>query len=216
MVINNQSNTFSVLDGNGDGTFAKSRDFIAGNAPLAAVAGDFYGSGHVDLAIINHASQTVSLPGGNGDGTFKAARSYVSGQQPTSIASGILNGGKTQGLVVANYCGSDLTCASAGNVAVFLADASGAYRLSSTYMVGAGPVSVALADLNGDKNLDIVVANRLDKTVFIKGDQRAKYEIVLEVVQNLQAAGVDMVGLLTEQQQEKGKSESQAAAPAGQ
>jgi len=33
--------------------FAKSRDFIAGNAPLAAVAGDFYGSGHVDLAIIN-------------------------------------------------------------------------------------------------------------------------------------------------------------------
>ncbi|HUD12231.1 MAG TPA: Ig-like domain repeat protein [Terracidiphilus sp.] len=167
VVINNQSNTFSVLDGNGDGTFAKSRDFIAGNAPLAAVAGDFYGSGHVDLAIINHSSQTVSIPGGNGDGTFKAARSYVSGQQPASIASGILNGGKTQGLVVANYCGSDLTCASAGNVAVFLPDASGAYRLSSTYTVGAGPVSVALADLKGDKNLDIVVANRLDKTVTV-------------------------------------------------
>jgi len=61
-----------------------------------------------------------------------------------------------------------------------------------------------------------LLTNRLDKTVFIKGDQRAKYEVVLEVVQNLQAAGVDMVGLLTEQQQEKGKSESQTAAPAGQ
>ena len=167
VVINNQSNTFSVLDGNGDGTFAKSRDFVAGNAPLAAVAGDFYGSGHVDLAIINHSSQTVSIPGGNGDGTFKAARSYVSGQQPVSIASGVLNGGKTQGMVVANYCGSDLSCASAGNIAVFLPDASGAYRLSSTYTVGAGPVSVALADVNGDKNLDIVAANRLDKTVTV-------------------------------------------------
>ena len=61
-----------------------------------------------------------------------------------------------------------------------------------------------------------LLTNRLDKMVFIKGDQRAKYEVVLEVVQNLQAAGVDQVGLLTEQLQEKGKSESQSAAPSGQ
>ena len=61
-----------------------------------------------------------------------------------------------------------------------------------------------------------LLSGRLDKTVFIKGDQRAKYEVVLEVVQNLQAAGVDQVGLLTEQLQDKGKSESQSAAPAGQ
>jgi len=61
-----------------------------------------------------------------------------------------------------------------------------------------------------------LLANRLDKMVFLKGDQRAKYEVVLEVVQNLQAAGVDQVGLLTEQLQEKGKSEAAAAAPAGQ
>jgi len=61
-----------------------------------------------------------------------------------------------------------------------------------------------------------LLANRLDKMVFIKGDQRAKYEVVLEVVQNLQAAGVDQVGLLTEQLQDKGKSESQSAAPSGQ
>ena len=53
-----------------------------------------------------------------------------------------------------------------------------------------------------------LLANRLDKMVFIKGDQRAKYEVVLEVVQNLQAAGVDQVGLLTEELQDKGKSES--------
>ncbi len=52
--------------------------------------------------------------------------------------------------------------------------------------------------------------------VFLKGDQRAKYEVVMEVVANLQAAGVDQVGLLTEQLQDKGKSESAAAAPTGQ
>ena len=167
VVINKSSNTFSILGGNGDGTFKSSLDFVAGNAPLAAVAGDFYGNGHVDLAIINHASQTVSVPPGNGDGTFKAARSYAAGVQPVSVASGNLNGGRVPALVVANYCGSDPTCGTAGSVAVFLADDKGAYRLSSTYQVGAGPVSVALADVNGDRNLDIVALNRLDKTASV-------------------------------------------------
>ena len=167
VVINKSSNTFSILGGNGDGTFRTSVDFVAGNAPLAAVAGDFYGNGHVDLAIINHSSQTVSVPPGNGDGTFKAARSYSAGVQPVSIASGNLNGGKIPALVVASYCGTDLACGTAGSVAVFLADEKGVYRLSSTYAVGSGPVSVALADLKGDRNLDIVALNRLDKTASV-------------------------------------------------
>jgi biopolymer transport protein ExbD len=55
-----------------------------------------------------------------------------------------------------------------------------------------------------------LLANRLDKTVFVKSDSRARYEKVVDVVDNLRAAGVDNIGLLTEQLQEKGK-----AAPAG-
>jgi len=41
--------------------------------------------------------------------------------------------------------------------------------------------------------------NKLDKTVYIKADARAKYEAVEDVVDNLRAAGVDQIGLLTEQ-----------------
>ena len=167
VVINKNSNTFSILGGNGDGTFRSSVDFIAGVAPLAAVAGDFYGTGHADLAIINHTSESISVPANNGDGTFKASRSYVAGEQPVSIASGILNGGSKPGLVVANYCGADPSCASSGNLAVFLPNEDGSYKLSSTYAAGAGPVSVVLADVNGDKNLDIVAVNRLDKTATV-------------------------------------------------
>jgi biopolymer transport protein ExbD/biopolymer transport protein TolR len=48
-----------------------------------------------------------------------------------------------------------------------------------------------------------LIATRLDKTVFIKADARAKYEKVVDVVENLRAAGVDQIGLLTEQATEK-------------
>ena len=60
-----------------------------------------------------------------------------------------------------------------------------------------------------------LLANRLDKTVFVKSDSRARYEKVVDVVDNLRAAGVDNIGLLTEQIQEKGKAAA-AGAPSGQ
>jgi biopolymer transport protein ExbD len=64
-----------------------------------------------------------------------------------------------------------------------------------------------------------LLTNRLDKTVFIKADQRARYEKVVDVVDNLRAAGVDNVGLLTEQLQERQGSTTtppSGAAPSGQ
>jgi biopolymer transport protein ExbD/biopolymer transport protein TolR len=50
-----------------------------------------------------------------------------------------------------------------------------------------------------------LLTNKLDKTVFVKCDQRANYGKVVDVVDNLRAAGVDQLGLLTEQIQEKAK-----------
>ncbi|HEX3878220.1 MAG TPA: biopolymer transporter ExbD [Bryobacteraceae bacterium] len=44
-----------------------------------------------------------------------------------------------------------------------------------------------------------MLTNRTDKECFLKADTRAKYQVVMDVVQNLQAAGVDQLGLLTEQ-----------------
>ncbi|HEV3334447.1 MAG TPA: biopolymer transporter ExbD [Bryobacteraceae bacterium] len=58
-----------------------------------------------------------------------------------------------------------------------------------------------------------LLTNRLDKTVFIKADQRAKYEKVVDVVDNLRAAGVDQVGLLTEQVQQTADDKKKTAAP---
>jgi biopolymer transport protein ExbD len=63
-----------------------------------------------------------------------------------------------------------------------------------------------------------LLTNKLDKTVYVRSDARARYERVVEVVDNLRSAGVESLGLLTEEiQQEKGGAPATppAAAPAG-
>src|SRR6202521_5489800 len=45
-----------------------------------------------------------------------------------------------------------------------------------------------------------LLTNKLDKRVYIQADMRAKYELVEDVVDSLRAAGVDDLGLITEQQ----------------
>ena len=49
-----------------------------------------------------------------------------------------------------------------------------------------------------------MLTNKLDKTVYVRADSRARYERVVDVVDNLRSAGVDQLGLLTEKQQDKG------------
>jgi biopolymer transport protein ExbD len=47
------------------------------------------------------------------------------------------------------------------------------------------------------------LANRLDKTVFVRSDARAKYGDVVKVVDEVRSAGVDNLGLLTEKVETK-------------
>ena len=57
-----------------------------------------------------------------------------------------------------------------------------------------------------------LLTNKLDKTVYIRADSRAKYKVVEDVVDNLRAAGVDQLGLITEQiPQEKPRAAPPAA-----
>jgi len=43
------------------------------------------------------------------------------------------------------------------------------------------------------------IANRTSKIVYVRADARAKYKYVVDVVDNVRAAGVDDLGLLTDQ-----------------
>jgi len=59
------------------------------------------------------------------------------------------------------------------------------------------------------------VADKLDKTVYIKSDARAKYGDVVSVVDAVRAAGVDSLGLLTEKVQTRAAAAAAAAAATG-
>jgi biopolymer transport protein ExbD len=45
------------------------------------------------------------------------------------------------------------------------------------------------------------ISSRIDKTVYVKSDSRAKYGRVVEVVDEIRSAGVDQLGLLTQKNQ---------------
>jgi biopolymer transport protein ExbD/biopolymer transport protein TolR len=48
------------------------------------------------------------------------------------------------------------------------------------------------------------IANRANKIVYLRADARAKYKAVVDVVDNVRAAGVDDLGLLTDQKKNTG------------
>jgi biopolymer transport protein ExbD/biopolymer transport protein TolR len=59
-------------------------------------------------------------------------------------------------------------------------------------------------DQLGSKVKDLQT-NRTDKTVYIRADARARFASVTDVIDNLRTAGVDTLGLLTEEIQDKNK-----------
>src|SRR6266568_413139 len=69
-------------------------------------------------------------------------------------------------------------------------------------------VTVDLAKVNNPEQMpnkikDRIV-NRVDKRVYLRADARAKYKSVVEVVDNVRAAGVDDLGLITDQKKQAG------------
>jgi len=60
------------------------------------------------------------------------------------------------------------------------------------------------------------LANKPDKRVYVKADMRARFGSVVQVVDSVRAAGVDDLGLLTDQRKTSAPSAPPAPAQAGQ
>jgi uncharacterized protein (TIGR03437 family) len=136
-----------VLLGRGDGTFASSGSYTAGNNPLCVTIADFNGDSNPDLAV-TAADNTATILLGAGNGVFSHGSSFQTGTSPQFIAAGDLNKDGKLDLVVGN--GRNQT------VSAFLGDGTGGFQLASTYVTSYGPYTLILTDYNADGNLDII------------------------------------------------------------
>jgi biopolymer transport protein ExbD len=86
----------------------------------------------------------------------------------------------------------------------------GITRDGSIYL---GNNKIGLEDL--ENKVKDQVANRLDKTVYVRADARAKFGQVKAAVDEVRAAGVDNIGLLTQKVEHKREPEPLPATTGG-
>jgi hypothetical protein len=165
LVVINNSNTVIVLLGNGDGSFQAPQSFSTGLVSSEGVTiADFNGDGKPDLMLtgcgVSCSPGDVAVLMGNGDGSFKTAVLYGTGGwvgQSVAVADVNLDG--KADLVVVNGC-KTVSCTAYGTLGVMLGKGDGTFEPVVTYSTGGFESSqVMIADVNGDGNPDLLVAN---------------------------------------------------------
>jgi biopolymer transport protein ExbD len=88
--------------------------------------------------------------------------------------------------------------------AIIIAVARDGKLYLGTSQIELGDITTRVKDL---------ISNRLDKTVYVRSDARAKYGDVVKAVDEVRSAGVDHLGLLTEKNRSKAASSTEPPAP---
>jgi hypothetical protein len=156
------SSLLGVLLGNGDGTFQTVQTYAtSGQFGDAIAVGDVNGDGKPDLIVtnscLNCVTAAVGVLLGNGDGTFQTAQNYVTNTiTEASIVVADVNADGNPDIVVANGC----RFCQDSTVSVLLGIGDGTFHTTQKYGSGGrNAYSIAVADVNGDSNPDLVVAN---------------------------------------------------------
>ncbi|HET9503536.1 MAG TPA: T9SS type A sorting domain-containing protein [Hymenobacter sp.] len=150
--------TAGVLLGNGNGTFLPVATFSTGGSyPLGLAVADVNGDGKPDLLTANNSTNNAGVLLGNGNGTFQAPLTYNISGHPYGLRAADVNGDGKIDLIATI---SDPSAA--GTVGVVLGNGNGTFRPATTYRTGGyGPAGLAVADVNGDGQPDLLATNQL-------------------------------------------------------
>jgi hypothetical protein len=146
---------FRTAAGAGPGTFYQVAAFPTGVWPYASATGDVDGDGDLDMVIANRTGASATVLLNNGANVFSpsAGSPFSVGTNPQGITLGDVDGDGDLDIVTANT-GSN-------NITVLLNNGSGVYApaVGSPFGAGTQPVQAELGDVDGDGDLDMVIAN---------------------------------------------------------
>lgn len=181
----NTGASYSVLLGNGDGSFEPALTEPLVDWGPSIVAADLDDDGIADLALGNYDGSTLRILLGDGDGTFTAAppvdlqplvEDPCSCVEIWGLAAGDLNGDGREDLVTTDRYESRLF--------TVISNPDGTFTARGPYLPGNedNPIAVALGDLNADGKLDAVTADYLgDGGTVLSGDGAGNLTAALEV-----------------------------------
>ncbi len=163
-LIEGTPNQFIQVPGPGGSPFTS-----VGNQPFGVTFADATGDGISDIVLTNFNANTVQILPGDGTGKFDDGAGQITvtvgsttTTKPYTVAVVELNGDAFPDLVVTN---ADTNVAN-NSVSVLLADGVGGFTKTDT-TVGTSPRGLAIADVGGTSDLDLIIANRDSNNVMV-------------------------------------------------
>ena len=160
---NNSDGTVSILLGNGDGTFKNHVDYATGLVPLPIAVADVNRDDKLDL-VVGNSSNTYTILLGNGDGTFQSPVTYPTIANPASLVLADFNQDGKIDLAVFSESGGT------PGLEISLGNGDGTFQRFADYATGCGQqvdCTAAVADLNRDGKLDLIVRNGPASTISV-------------------------------------------------
>lgn len=162
-VANSDSDSISVLFGSGRGNFLPAVGFPVAAGPNAISSADLNHDLRPDLVVSSGIDDVVMTLYSASPLRVDPGLEFPTGTSPSGLTMPDLDADGRADLVVTNSFD--------GTISLFHGEADGSFVSLGDLVTGggfdSGPLGVASGDFNGDRHLDVVVANQMEDTVTV-------------------------------------------------